>query len=269
MDTRNEPNQEKENLAGEVMESLTGDADAAEGLGENPGNDADATEGDRDDLPLFAKEKIGKLQKRHQRDLRRLQERIQMLETRAAPQSDNSSTNSAMNSYNGAPQGGNVGDEQIQRAVSLALQAKDAKEREAKQQQEQAHVAKQYQNLQNRLDRASDKYEDFDEVVMAPDAEYTPAMRDAMLMIDNPEDVLYKLGKDRNKLNQIAKLHPLDQAKEMLKLSAALMGGEKPAQTQPKTLGQVKSSPVNSSSRGITEKSSIREIRDRMKAGFR
>jgi len=266
MEARNESSQETDNLADQVMENVTGDGAAEEQVQEQP---AEATDDAQEELPLYAKEKIGKLQKRHQRDMRRLQERIEMLESRSQPESDNQITDSAMNPYAGNPsQGGSGVDEQIQRAVSLALQAKEDQERKAKSQQEQAHIAKQYQNLQHQLDKAADKYDDFHEVVMANDVPYTPHMRDAMLMVENPGDVLYKLGKNRPELERIAKLHPLDQAKEMLKLSAALMSGEKSNPAVPKTLGQVKNSPVNSS-RDVTEKTSIGELRRRLRAGWK
>ncbi len=263
MEAQEEVTPEKEAQAHEVMESVGEDSHAGEPV------DGEAqeliTDGDKEsakeDLPLYAKERIGKMQKRHHRDMRRLQERINMLENQSL---DNTGSQMNPNPQMSADNGGV--DEQIQRAVSMALQAKEQQERQTKQQQEQQHIAREYQNLQQKLDHAADKYDDFQEVVMGSDVPYTPHMRDAMLMIDNPGDVLYKLGKNRPELERIAKLHPLDQAKEMLKLSVALQSGEKSSQSAPKTLGQVKSSPAVNS-RNVTEKTSPSEIRRLMKTG--
>ena len=268
-ETQDQSSQEKENLAAEVLADVTGD-----GASDSRTLDVQADESrdsDTEDLPLYAKEKLGKLQKRHRRDMQRMQEQLNMLQSQAQPGTD-SNTDSAMNPQAMNQQQPSLGqsgggmDEIIQRAVSQALQAKDAEGARLKQQQEQAHIQKQYQGLQHKLDQAADKYDDFQDVVMANDTPFTPAMRDAMLMIDNPGDVLYKLGKNRSELERIAKLPSIDQAKEMIKLSHALMGGEKSSPTQPKTLGQVKSMPVNSS-RDVTDKTSIGDIRARMKQG--
>jgi hypothetical protein len=268
-ETQDQSSLEKDSLAAEVMDDVTGDGASDE---KTLDSNADESRGsDQEDLPLYAKEKIGKLQKRHRRDMQRMQEQINMLQSQqpgTETNTDSAMNPQAMNQQN--PQyGGNGGggmDEIIQRAVSQALQAKDAEGARLKQQQDQAHIAKQYQGLQNKLDIAADKYDDFQDVVMANDVPYTPAMRDAMLMIDNPGDVLYKLGKNRSELERIAKLPSLDQAKEMIKLSHALMGGEKSSPQTPKTLGQVKSMPANAS-RDVTDKTSIGDIRARMKQG--
>ena len=76
----------------------------------------------------------------------------------------------------------------------------------------------------------------------------------------------YKLGKNPSELKRISQLHPIDQAKEMSKLSFALMGGTpKPEMKSQAPMGQVKSNPV--ASHAVTEKTSVSDIRSRMKSG--
>jgi hypothetical protein len=161
-------------------------------------------------------------------------------------------------------------DEAIHKAVSFALQHKDMEERKARDAEAQHHIAKQYQELNRHLDSTADKYDDFDDVVRG-DAPFTAHMRDAALMLPkkgpgSAGEVLYKLGKDPEALARIAKLHPVDQASELVALSHALIsGGEHKSQSN-RPLGHIKSNPVVNSA-GITDKTPISDIRTRMKSG--
>jgi hypothetical protein len=165
-------------------------------------------------------------------------------------------------------------DEQIHKAVSFALQHRDKEERRAKEAEAAQHVNKQYQELHRHLDHLGDKYDDFDEIVRGQETPFTTHMRDAALLLDldhkNPGsagEVLYKLGKNPEELKRISKLHPLEQAREMVKLSKALIsGGENKTQQPTRHLGQIKNSPVNNS-HGVNEKTPIGSIRERMKSG--
>jgi hypothetical protein len=129
------------------------------------------------------------------------------------------------------------------------------------------HVYRQYENLDSDLNKGADKYEDFDDVVRGNDSPFTSAMRDAALMIPNPAEVLYKLGKDKDALRRISQLHPLEQAKEIVKLSHALVagGGNNGGVKGAKTIGQIKNNPISTTS--ITENTPTSEIRRRMKSG--
>lgn len=263
MEARDLSGQDKENLTGEVMQNLGEPEDGAESSGND--TEAQGTEANQEELPLFAKEKIGKMQKRHQRDMRRMQEQLNAMQSQAQGSQNQVSPDQSAGQPLGMQPSNDV-DGLIQRAVSGALAQRDMQERKAKDAEQQANIAKKYQTFKQRLDKGSDKYDDFDDVVLGHDVPITNTIRDtAALLIDNPEEVLYKLGKNRPELERISKLPPDDQAREVIKLSAALMSGENKQSQQPKTLGQVKSTPVTS--QGITEKSSPSEIRARMKAG--
>ena len=159
-------------------------------------------------------------------------------------------------------------EDKIHRGVSMVLQHRDAEAQRAQQAKQAQHVQQQYQSLQDQLDAGADKHADFDEVVRSPNANFTNHMRDAALLLPNAADTLYKLGKNKPELDRISQLHPLDQAKEMVKLSAALMSGNGNPMSQPaKTVGQIKATPVNP--QGISDKTSVSELRRRLSSNWK
>lgn len=249
--SENISDQEHENLAEDAMDSLGEPEGSAEEILADKKPPAD-------DLPAFAKERLGRQEKRHKRELRELRQQIQMMQSSLTPQNYGSPQSQP------DQQGGDMQDH-ISRAVQAALQAKEDQQRKMEEAEKAAHVHQQYQNLEEQMDSAADKYEDFDDVVRNPNVPFTSAMRDTALLIDNPGDVLYKLGKNRAELKRIAQLHPLDQAKEMVKLSIALMGGNNKGGTSVKPLNPIRNNPVTSFD--VTDQTSPADIRARMKAG--
>lgn len=246
-----------------------------ESLGMGGDSQSPAEEAPKDDLPLAAKERLGRQEKRHKKEMRALQAQIMDLQNRVPSQqpqqtSDFQQQQPPMNPYTQQPiQPGSV-EEQIHRAVSMALQAKEQQERQAQQAQQAMEVHQELQKFNQRLDSASDKYDDFDEAVRSDDAKFTPAMRDAAMLLPNAEDVLYKLGKNRDELDRISKLHPLQQQKELLSLGYALHSGEmgRGNQTsQPKVMGEIKGTPV--SSNAIDGKTPVSVLRQKLKSGWR
>lgn len=229
-------------------------------LGEPEGSAEEIEHKPEDDLPEYAKQRLGRQEKRHKREMREMRDQISQLaqQSQSQGQSANMSMPHTMDENNGQ--------NDIQKAVHMALSARDDQERQAKDAEKAKHVHKQYQNLQDQLDSTADKYDDFDKVVRGDDVPFTSSMRDAALLLDNPGEVLYKLAKDRTKLEQISKLHPLDQAKEMVKLSHALMSSGGKSGASPKSpIGQIKNSPVPS--QAVNDNTSPAEIRARMKSG--
>ena len=260
MDNAQEVGQEGQ--VGDVLESL-GESEPTEGMGEVEAEKATHMQGDGNsgetELPKGVRERLGRQEKRHARELRALRAEMQSLQGNLAQP-------------NAAPQQGyqdpgmGQGDEQIQRAVAAALRAQEEQARKQREAEQMQHVYRQYENLDQDLNKGSDKYDDFDDVVRGNDSPFTSAMRDAALMIPNPAEVLYKLGKDKDALRRISQLHPLEQAKEIVKLSHALVaGGAGGGVKEAKTIGQIKHNPVSSTS--INENTSASEIRRRMKAG--
>lgn len=221
-------------------------------------------EGNRGDS-LAVQKRIKQMKRAHEREMRELYDRMSQMQSQNQP-------NQMQQQYSPqeAPQGGGM-DDAIHKAVSFALGQRDLEERKARDMESQQHIAKQYQELNRHLDSTSDKYDDFDDVVRG-DVPFTAHMRDAALMLPkkgpgSAGEVLYKLGKNPEELSRIAKLHPVDQAAELVALSHALISGGEQKGSHSRPLGQIKSNPVVNSA-GITEKTAVSDIRNRMKKGM-
>jgi hypothetical protein len=243
----------------EVMGSLGVDSQ-----GSDPDNSGE--EAPKDDLPLVAKERLGRQEKRHRKEIRALQDQMQDLYAKLGNQQESYSP--PMNENSSMP---STEDERIQRAVSLALRHREEQEQKAKSAEQMVRVQQHYQDLQNDLDNGIDKYEDFDEVVKGQDVPFTNAMRDASLLIPRHmrADVLYKLGKNKEELRRISQLHPFDQAQEVMKLGFALANGDTKASSNPsnsKIMNSVKGNPQTSHS-AVSQRATASDIRSRMKAG--
>lgn len=248
----------QEGLGTEVMESLG----VVQDVGDSEGSEG---ESEQHELPQYAKERIGKLQKRHSKEMRGLSSKVQDLESQLQSLMSNRQTPAENYQPSSPSQGMNGGEDVMKQAFAMALQHQKMEEGRAKEEQSKAHVRKQYHRLQESLDNASSKYEDFDDVVRSDDAPFTETLRDAALFLPNAPDVLYKLGKDPESLKRINNLHPLDQVKEMVNLSIALSTGsgksDAPASVRP--IGQVKNNPVTN--RNVNETTSVGELRRRMR----
>lgn len=221
--------------------------------------------------PLYVQKRLKQQRRAHEREIRELQARMDQMQSQLQPnQYQAPSPYDSGNPMQQQPQQSSGNMDMIQQAVGYALQQRDMEERKAREAQAQQHIAKQYQELNRHLDQTSDKYDDFDDIVRG-DAPFTAPMRDAALMLPkkgpgSAGEVLYQLGKNPEELSRIAKLHPVDQAKELVALSHALISGGENKQSQSRPLGNIKSNPVINSL-GITEKTPISDIRSRMKQG--
>ena len=226
----------------------------------------------REDDPHGVKKRLGQQAKKHEREMRALKDQIASMHSRLAHSNNFDDVDvSHPNSFNspGQPSGPNVSEEdRIRRAVRYALEAKDAETQRQKNLEAQAHVGRHYQRLESEFSKASDKYDDFDDVVMGDHVPFTPAIRDALLLIGNPADVAYKLGKNVDELSRIAKLHPLDQAREVNQLSVELMQGNNGKKSEASnSFNPLQANKPNPTSGSVTDKTSASNIRARMKAG--
>jgi len=263
-----------------LAEQLSGDDEDVVDGGIGPGDaeeqgnsEADQGIADQDD-PYGVKKRLGMQAKKHQREMRQMQEHMMRMQAQlggdsAMPQQSPYNSNPYPSPGQPNPPGMSE-EEKIQKAVRFALGAKEHEERQAKEAEQQAHVHKQYQRLHDEFDKASDKYDDFDDVVRGDDIPFTPHVRDALLLVENPAEVAYRLGKNKSELERISRLHPLDQAREVNKLSFSLMGGNNgktsSSPTKSNPLGSVKANPAHSST-AVTDKTPPSVIRARMKAG--
>jgi len=255
--------QQSEEMSSEAKNELGDAVNSSLGLSESQVEETKA-----DEFPDVAKKRLGMQEKRHKKEMRKMQQQLDELRDhlRTRPEPLNS-PEQGMNPYTSQVEPGSM-DETVYKAVERAMHLQKMQEHKAREAERMQHVQKSYRNLQDNLDNASTKYDDFDDIVKSDDAPYTDAMRDAALLIDNAPDVLYHLGKDKEKLKRLSELHPLDQAKEVIKLSVALMsgnGGKEGSVNSAKPLGQVKNNPVTSHI--VNEGTSVGEIRKRMKDG--
>ncbi len=261
MDAREMSSQEQEGLAGDVMDSL-GETTEAVQEGQ-PSEDQSQSESD----PLFVQKRLKQQKRAHDREMREMREQLMRMQSSQQQSPQYPETGS----YDQPEMGGE--DERIHRAVSYALQHKEMEERKAHEAQQMQHVHRSYQDLTRHLDHMADKYDDFDDVVRGPDAPFTAQLRDAALVLPksgpgSAGEVLYKLGRNKEDLARISKLHPLDQVSEMVKLSHALIsnGGSPGSQQTSRPLGNIKNNPVTNSG-GVSDKTSVSDLRKRMREG--
>jgi len=252
-----QPGNDAENVSGEVAEDLGVPKDEMIETVEAAKSSGSENTGES----LAIQKRLKQAKRAHEREIRELHARIADMQSQLQPNQQQPQQN---------PYDGNGVDDAIHKAVSFALQHRDMEERKAKEAESQHHIAKQYQDLNKHLDSTADKYDDFDDVVRG-DAPFTAHMRDAALMLPkkgpgSAGEVLYKLGKDPEALARIAKLHPVDQASELVALSHALISGGEQKGSNSRPLGQIKNNPVVNSA-GITEKTPVSDIRQRMKKG--
>lgn len=265
MEVQDRSNQVQDGLGDEVNDSLGIHGETTEKSGE----EHEQSEGSHSQETLAVQKRLKSQKRAHEREVRDLHARIGDLESRMTQ--PNPSQSQPINPYT-APINGSGVDEQIHKAVSYALQHKDMEERKARDAQSAAHVNRQYQDFQKHLDNMGDKYDDFHDVVLGRDTPFTPAMRDYALTLPksgagSAGEVLYKLGQNQSELERISKLHPLDQASEMARLSHALIsGGESKSSDSTRPMGQIKSNPVSNSA-AVTDKTPVGSIRQRMKSG--
>lgn len=254
-----------------------GDAQKAmEDLGEAKDSAQDITEehspigNDNTGDPLFVQKRLKQQKRSHDREMREMQARMAELQSQLSSQQNPQSFDANPYAAQGSNNPGGI-DETISKAVSFALQQKEQEERKAKAAEQAAHISKQYHGLQQHLDSLADKYDDFDDLVRSDHAPFTATMRDAALMLPkkgagSAGEVLYKLGKNPEELSRISKLYPHEQAAELVALSHALISGGEHKESASRPLGQIKNNPVTNSV-GVTEKTPISSIRDRMRKG--
>lgn len=261
-----------------LAEQLSGDdedvVNGGVGVGdaEQEGNAADSPENADTDEPYSIKKRLGMQAKKHQREMRQMQDHLMRMQAQLEGNNAQHQPQYDTNPYPspGQPNPPAMSEEdKIQKAVRYALGAKEHEERLAREAQSHAHVQKQYERLHNEFDKASDKYDDFDDVVRGDDVPFTPHVRDALLLVENPAEVAYRLGKNKSELERISRLHPIDQAREVNKLSHSLMsgnGGKASAPNKANPLGNIRNNPAHSST-AVTDKTPPSVIRARMKAG--
>lgn len=91
-----------------------------------------------------------------------------------------------------------------------------------RQQSAQAEQAKLRATWEQRVDAASDAYDDFDEVALAPDLPISGPMAEAIQRAEKGADVLYYLGKHRDVASQLASMDAFSAAIRIGEIAATL-----------------------------------------------
>ncbi len=250
--------EEKSFLGEKVDENLGLSDDKVENTESNESNESN-------ELPEYAKKKLGMQEKRHKKEIKRLQQQLEEVQSRMGSYQEPRYPEQQLQGNSSNVQH----EDPIYAAVARALQLQKEQEQKAKQAEEIKHLNKQYKAWKNHLDNESDKYEDFDEVVNSDDSPYTGVMRDMSVILHgipgiNSAEVLYRLGKDKDKLKELSKKSAVEQSREVLKLAIALSnGGNKSNSSVSKTLGSIKNSPLNNTY--VSENTSVGDLRKRMR----
>lgn len=153
--------------------------------------------------------------------------------------------------------------------VALVNQQKEAKQ---KAYLEQQRVMQMEAELYEKLDEASEKYPDFDEVVRADDVPITPVMKSFAHMLPNPAETFYAIAKDKTELMKLAKSPPEEQVRKMVEVSARILSKTQNGarKTPAKTITPLRNNPAaRPASSVISDKSSVSDIRARIKNGWK
>jgi hypothetical protein len=254
------PEQEEQEAAEEVPEGTPEAEEVAESQEEPEGEEAkpvDAYAAAGGDLPEF-KSRFGRLQKQHQREIRTLNQKLDAVlqQRQIGYQPPVQQTDIPfVDPMTGAP----IEEGSIEHVVLKTLAAKERKEQEGEavkrqqlqEQQKNASLQRHRNELQKELDRGSDVYPDFDDVVRHEDAPITEIIRDAAMFVPNAADVFNLICKDDYKeLNRINGLDPIEQFKEMARIGMQLAQKKAIPSKAPNPLKKLSSNP------GAAERSS-------------
>lgn len=251
--------------AEEVLDSVGVSKEDADELGSETNKEAQK---DNNSDPLYVQKRLKQAERKHAREMRELMSQNQALMQHLNSFTNQTSQEPVYDSH------GDV-DGQIQKAVSYALNYRDMQEQKQREAENARHIERQHHDLDRHLDNMSNKYDDFDEIVRGNDVPFTHEMRTAALLLPksgsgSAGEVLYKLGKNREDLSRISKLHPVDQARELVNLSHAMIAGKqetpKASYQHNRPMESIKTNPL-SNPNSISEKTSVSEIRRQMKEG--
>ena len=126
-------------------------------------------------------------------------------------------------------------------------------------QEQEDYRAQQVSEFREKLDEASTRYDDYDEVVRNTQLPLTDAMVQATMFLPNGPDLLYHLGKNSAEVKKLAHLHPYKQAQEIVKLGMNLGKRQVVSQAPSPTGSHGKSTQTSSSSMSNMSYSQLKE----------
>lgn len=105
------------------------------------------------------------------------------------------------------------------KVLKESLSQRDAETKQERQAQEMSSLASEFSK---RAEALADKYPDFDEVVGDDDLPITAGMARAIARTENGPEVAYYLGKNPTVAEKLSRMHPIDAASELGRISAGL-----------------------------------------------
>lgn len=195
------------------------------------------------------KKRLGQQQKKHKREMRAVQDQLAQQSMVISQMQQQLSQNAPMN------------DQSQQNQPAIQPNNVDPRHlMEMQKIQDEFH-----QDLQ----KTSQKYDDFDDIVQDPYAPFTESIKHIAMTLDNPGEVIYSLAKNRDELYRIKDLPPHRQAKELNKLSKALSLKEKTASgtMQAKPMTPLKGDA--STLKGSNNPTSVADFRRMLRSGGR
>lgn len=121
-------------------------------------------------------------------------------------------------------------------AAEKRLSAAEKARAEAESKAQESEQARAFQQARDdTVDRGCEVYDDFEDVTGSDDLHITPVMADALLSSERGHDVWYHLGKNPEKAEKIAAMHPVQQIYELGRIEANLAGGKTASGAPPPT----------------------------------
>ena len=232
---------------------------------------------EQDDLSEGVKARLGRQEKKHQKELRQIRAQMEEMQAHISARPPERPLAAATDPYTGTPYEEGTPEFYAHAGAKHALEHLERQNKAREAAEEHARVAEKFRGLADHLDEMEDKYEDYHDVVRDNrNTDFTDVMRSTGLVLPksgpgSAGETFYVLGKNKAELKRISRLPHLEQMSELIALSQSLAGGHKeslnsPAHTRP--IGNIKTTPVSRSS-SINENTPIRELRNRMKAGWK
>jgi hypothetical protein len=216
----------------------------------------------REELPKYVQERLSRQERTHRKETQTLHRELQALRGfveatvgRNPDQQHQQVSNAPFPAVDGVDQ------DEIQktyRALEVIAQQNFKNQAQLKEQDKERKFAQ-------ALQKASEVYEDFDEVVRDENVPITKSIADHAKRLKNGPDVLYRLAKNRDELNALLSLHPDDQLDRMVEISAEMRAGKRQAPKAPEPTGApMQSNPAVGSSKHPAEKT-LEEIKQELK----
>lgn len=220
---------------------------------------------DNGDLPEGIKARLGRQEKRHQREIKglrleldRQKSTINQSRSHDTQESDSYYPNQypsiesvrPLDPFTGQP----VDESTVEGRVLKVLQAQKIADQQ-KEYQKQLSIQKAEEKVAHEayfkeIEKASVKYDDFEKVVGDSAHKFSQNMQQAAMFMSDPGDLIYTLAKNGKELDRINRLSPLEQMKAIVRFSEALSAKKlaKRVSKAPKPLGLEKGSEKTGSS---------------------